>query len=328
MDSGPKQKKKLRSLPFFVRAEMEFLIFEQHFFFEISKIWLFLNVTQMKIEFLSNIPLTILGGSPLWIKSSQSLLFVDILGKSVSCFCSKSGTTLTMTFEQLVGFAIPTTRTKKDQVILLVGLENKIVEIDLSDQQILRTVLLIPEKFYSKGMRFNDGKCSPDGELFVGLVHSKWREGNRGFFLKLIHSRAPDIESELSKSMLKNILPREGIHFPSGTAWLGPDTLFLVDSAENEITRLTFVGVDGIEIVTKRVSERKLIYKLPQPSIDLGYVLSGMTIDSKGKLWIALYGAGCILRIDPTSGQEVFRLHLDLKTPTSCTFGADIFLSF
>jgi sugar lactone lactonase YvrE len=277
----------------------------------------------MKIEVLTNIPLTKLGGSPLWIKSSQSLVFVDILGKSVSCFCPKSDMTLTMTFEQYVGFAVPTSRTKKDQLILLVGLENKIVEIDLTDQQILRTVLFIPEKFYSKGMRFNDGKCSPDGELFVGLMHTKWREGNRGFFFKLIHgiTHSTDSESGLPKSMLKNILPRDGVHFPNGTAWLGPDTLFLVDSAENEITRLTFVGVDGIEIATKRISERKLIYKLPQSSIDLGYVLSGMTIDSKGKLWIALFGAGCILRIDPTSGQEVFRLHLEVKTPTSCTFG-------
>ncbi len=277
----------------------------------------------MKIDILTEAPRSVLGESPLWCKVTQSLLFIDILGKSVHNFYPKSGLTQSMSFDQLVGFATPSSKSKKDQLIVLVGLENKIVELDMAEQQIIRTVLIVPEKYYLKGMRFNDGKCSPEGELFAGFMHTKWREGNRGYFFKIIQgiSSNADGSSHSPKSMLKNILPREGVHLPNGTAWLGNDTMFLVDSAENEITRLTFAALDGVSVTSKRVVERKLIYKLPQQSIELGYLLDGMTIDSKGKLWVALCGAGCILRIDPTTGQEVFRLHLDVKNPTSCTFG-------
>lgn len=280
----------------------------------------------MKIEVVSNAPQTSLGESPLWCKITQTLLYIDILGKKVHNYCPKTGETQTMQFEQSVGFAVPTSRSKKDQLIVLVGLENKIVELDLSVQHILRTVLHVPESIYIKGMRFNDGKCNPDGELFAGYMSTKWREGRRGYLYRVIQgvpaNSSADGSAGMPKSVLKNVLPREGIHLPNGTAWLGNDTMFLIDSAENEVTRLLFAPIEGgLDSTAKRVTERKLIYKLPQQSIDLGYMLDGMTIDNKGKLWVALCGAGCVLRIDPATGQEVFRLHLDVKYPTSCTFG-------
>jgi sugar lactone lactonase YvrE len=44
-------------------------------------------------------------------------------------------------------------------------------------------------------------------------------------------------------------------------------------------------------------------------------------VDSVGGLWIALSGAGRVVRINPTTGQVDFIIHLPVKSPTSCTFG-------
>lgn len=78
---------------------------------------------------------------------------------------------------------------------------------------------------------------------------------------------------------------------------------------------------------TKRLVQKTTVYTLPQTSIDFGYVMGGMAIDYKGKLWVALCGAGMIMRIDPLTGQEMFKLHMEATRPTSVAFGELIFKS-
>lgn len=275
----------------------------------------------MKIDIVSAAPKTILGESPLWHRPTNSLIFIDILGKTVHNFYPKTGATQSMVFDQLVGFAVPTNHSRKDRLILFVGLENKIVEVDLGNQRILREVLEVPPKYYTRGMRFNDAKCSADGELYAGYMSRQWREGKEGFLFKVMQGHLPSVGNGAAPlvSVLKDVLPREGIAMPNGSAWMGNEFMFIVDSAAAEISRLEFAQMDGV--TGKRVVDRRCVYKLPEVSISAGYVMDGITIDNKGKLWVALTGAGCILRVDPATGQEVFRLHLDAKKPTSCTFG-------
>ena len=52
-----------------------------------------------------------------------------------------------------------------------------------------------------------------------------------------------------------------------------------------------------------------------------GIVLDGMTIDSKGNLWIAHGEGSAIVCYNPTTGKELQRVELPVKRPTSCTFG-------
>jgi hypothetical protein len=54
------------------------------------------------------------------------------------------------------------------------------------------------------------------------------------------------------------------------------------------------------------VESSKVVYKLPAEDTQRGHRMEGMTIDCKFKLWVALNGAGCILRIDPW--KEISRL--------------------
>src|SRR5690606_22453866 len=48
----------------------------------------------------------------------------------------------------------------------------------------------------------------------------------------------------------------------------------------------------------------------------------GMTIDVEGNLWVALWGDGTVVCVDPGSGRELERVEVEGATQTSaCTFG-------
>jgi sugar lactone lactonase YvrE len=48
----------------------------------------------------------------------------------------------------------------------------------------------------------------------------------------------------------------------------------------------------------------------------------GMTIDTDGFLWIALFNASKVIRIDPETGETTFEVIVpNAKQVTSCTFG-------
>ena len=47
------------------------------------------------------------------------------------------------------------------------------------------------------------------------------------------------------------------------------------------------------------------------------------TVDAQGFLWIAISGAGQVVRVDPASGATDLVVQLPVKSPTSCTFGGD-----
>lgn len=53
-------------------------------------------------------------------------------------------------------------------------------------------------------------------------------------------------------------------------------------------------------------------------------LIKGITLDSQGRLWAALGGAGQVVCIDPRSGQQVLTVDLPVNDPTSCTFGGPL----
>ena len=47
----------------------------------------------------------------------------------------------------------------------------------------------------------------------------------------------------------------------------------------------------------------------------------GMAADEEGLLWVAMWGGGCVIRVDPTSGREVSRVHVPAPLTSSVAFG-------
>ncbi|HMH31670.1 MAG TPA: SMP-30/gluconolactonase/LRE family protein, partial [Puia sp.] len=49
----------------------------------------------------------------------------------------------------------------------------------------------------------------------------------------------------------------------------------------------------------------------------------GMTIDTEGMLWIALWDGWKVVRYNPYTGKELLQIRLPVSRVTSCVFGGD-----
>lgn len=257
-----------------------------------------------------NAPKCILGDSPRWCEDTQTLIYVDICGKSVHNYNPVTGVTQSMNFDQQVGFAIPTVSTKKDSLFLYVGLEDRIVEVDMTRNKKLSVIAQVPSQYYREQTRFNDAECTPEGILYAGFMHCKWREGFKGNVFQL----------PLGNGLLTSIFTKgDPVHVPNGFVWLDKVTLYLVDSNSSEIWEMKF----DEQMPTKLV-KRHVVFTLADPFHLAGHMLDGMTMDSTGCLWVAVTGGGYIIRVDPRTGTELARIKMPFKKPTALVFGESL----
>lgn len=54
----------------------------------------------------------------------------------------------------------------------------------------------------------------------------------------------------------------------------------------------------------------------------------GMTVDADGKLWVAVYGGGAIVQMDPETQTELMKIEMPVLCPTSMAFGGIITSNF
>lgn len=273
------------------------------------------------IEKLNDLPPCLLGESPRWLVNTKSLVYIDILSKSVFIHNSVSGKTDSMVFDQAVGFALPSSEPSK----FCVGLEDSIVYVDWDVKQIIGVTAAVPSSIYKSGMRFNDGECNPRGELFAGYMHSQWRDGHSGhlFYLSPVPSSIDCAsENEQPKALVSVFSEEEPVHLPNGSVWLDNQTQFFIDSKHNVIYRLDYnIDSNTAGSTRLRLVGRTVVYSLSEAWREQGGMMDGMAIDDENLLYVAVTNAGCILRIDPASGQEVSHINLPCKKPTACCFG-------
>lgn len=55
--------------------------------------------------------------------------------------------------------------------------------------------------------------------------------------------------------------------------------------------------------------------------ISIAALPDGMTVDATGKIWVALFGGGCIVQIDPETQTELMTVEVPALCPTSVVFG-------
>jgi hypothetical protein len=64
------------------------------------------------------------------------------------------------------------------------GGDRGVYEVHVTERKYGQLVAQTPDQHGVEGLRFNDGKASPEGVLVVGRMHAKWREGYRGRLYK------------------------------------------------------------------------------------------------------------------------------------------------
>uniref|UniRef100_A0ABI7W864 Regucalcin n=1 Tax=Felis catus TaxID=9685 RepID=A0ABI7W864_FELCA len=64
-------------------------------------------------------------------------------------------------------------------------------------------------------------------------------------------------------------------------------------------------------------ANRRSVYKLEKEE----QIPDGMCIDAEGKLWVACYNGGRVIRLDPETGKRLQTVKLPVDKTTSCCFG-------
>lgn len=142
--------------------------------------------------------------------------------------------------------------------------------------------------------RFNDGKADAAGRFWVGTANAKWRA---------------DCTLWRYDGAFVPVLP--GVTMSNGLGW-SPDgrTFYYVDTGTLCLDAFDCAPDGGL-------SRRRTLLRLPA-----GHLPDGLSVDAAGRIWLALWGGGCVLCVTP-DGRVDRRLDLPVPLVTSCAFGGD-----
>jgi sugar lactone lactonase YvrE len=229
-----------------------------------------------------------LGEGPVWVAAAQTLFWVDVYNHRVHQFDPASGKDRYFNAGDVVGALAPA---GPDQLIIAQRHSLAFLNTQTGDIQ-----PLVQLDFPSPSdTRCNDGKCDPQGRFWIGTC-----SGTPG--AAALYRYDPDGTVQTMET---------GLTISNGLGW-SPDstTFYLTDSAVHKIYAYDFEPDAGV------IRNRRVLIDLSAEAVEP----DGLTIDSQGNIWSALWGGWAIACFAPT-GQEIGRIKMPVPRPTSLTFG-------
>jgi sugar lactone lactonase YvrE len=238
---------------------------------------------------------TKLGEGAVWDHESARLLWVDIVKGKIFHYDWSSGVNKHVDLRQSVGTVVPHTG---DSVVA--ALSKGVCVIDLGSGRVTK-FLGNPERDEPEN-RWNDGKCDPHGRLWVGSMNT-FCAGRTG----ALYSVSKD--GEWAKHVT-------GVGISNGLVWSSEGrTFWYIDTIDGTIDAFDYTAGTGA-IANRRTAVRIDTSKDGHPD--------GCCIDSQDRIWVAMWGGGCVICYDPATGRELMRLHVPGATQvTSCALGGE-----
>ncbi len=147
--------------------------------------------------------------------------------------------------------------------------------------------------------RFNDGKCDPQGRFWVGTMGRDEPTGS-------LYRIDPGFE-------VTEIL--NGIRVSNGLCWdERRGRFYYIDSRTEAIDAFDWDPGSGT------ISGRRTVARLPVGETG---VPDGMTIDTEGRLWVAVFGGYGVHCIDPDAGRSLEKVTVPVPKTTACWFGGE-----
>jgi sugar lactone lactonase YvrE len=247
-----------------------------------------------------------LGEGPAWDAKTQTLYWVDILGKRIHAY--QDGRDEFTQLDELVGCVAP-----RRNGGLVAALHASFVTLRRAQGDALGGRVErdgIPLAEYHSALqkiasvtepatnRFNDGKCDPAGRLLAGTMDMG--ESNPSGFLYSLEAGKPP----------RKLL--EGITISNGLAW-SPDykIFYYIDTPTRQVRAFDY------DLDTGDISNPRVAVEIP-PS--MGWP-DGMTSDMEGRLWIALWGGARVSRWNPATGKLEAEVAVPALQSSACVFG-------
>lgn len=234
----------------------------------------------------------LLSEGPLWDDVRAELIWVDILGSRFHrAGLGRHGRLEmvdTIEMDRHVGAVVPAVG---GGYVLAAGLGFLFVEED-------GTVRELAQPAAGAGdVRMNDGACDRRGRFWAGTMAYDESPG-AGSLYRL----------ELDGSCTTVL---DGLTISNGIGW-SPDgsTMYLADSGTGRVEAMAFDEASGA------LGERRALICIESPDM----APDGLTVDSEGGIWVALWGGGALRRYQP-DGRLNLSVELPVAKPTSCAFG-------
>lgn len=162
--------------------------------------------------------------------------------------------------------------------------------------------------------RFNDGKCDLLGRLWAGTMGPEGAPGDVKRHQGSMYFCRQNLEDD--KIALADA-KFDQIDISNGLDW-SPDgkVMYYIDSFTRKVEAFDFDASSG------SLSNRRTVFDLKANGYN-GFP-DGMTIDTRGHLWVACFGSSEVLEINPMSGGKCeSRISFDglASRITSCAFG-------
>jgi sugar lactone lactonase YvrE len=246
-----------------------------------------MNVTRAEVVFPYR---STLGEGSVWDCERGCLYWVDIYDNKVFQFDPRRRANLAYDVGANVGTVVVAREGE-----LLLALRDEIAWLDLATGELHS---LIAPTAPAPGIRFNDGKCDPTGRFWVGTMVEAGAPGAGSLYC---------LEPDLSISVKLT-----GLTISNGLGWR--DTAFYhIDTPSQHIRRFDYDEVSGSIENPTLVAD----FTAERGSPD------GMCVDEQGMLWVALWGGGRVVRIDPATGTSDFSVDVAATNVTSCAFGGE-----
>ena len=231
---------------------------------------------------------TLLGEGTLWVKSLNSIFFVDIKKKKIFILNTKNQRKRIVKVNKEIGFL---SHVKKS--IFILGLKGELRIVDLKSKKKIKSIIIEKEKPLN---RLNDGKTDPRGRLWFGSMDNLERNIKSGSLYCL------DNNFKLTKVDSNYMIT-------NGPAFIDTKNFFHTDSRKKIIYK--------IKIDNNLNIKRKKIFKKFSKSYGSP---DGMTIDCLNNLWVCHFGGACI-SVFSKKGKKIHKIKLPAKNITNCTFG-------
>lgn len=230
-----------------------------------------------------------LGEGAIWNPHTSELAFIDIEKGLFFRYNPLSDSLIRYSIGSKTGTVVPVAPVGGYALATQQG----IIYISENSQPI---TLVHPET--NPQIRYNDGKCDPSGRFYVGTMALNGQKGSGTLFV---------IDSALR---YKPVI--QGVSISNGIVWNADgQLLYYIDTPTRKVTEYRVNQSDGtLTYIRDAIT-------IPD---SLGHP-DGSTIDSKGNIWIAMWGGASVTCWDPVTGELKQLIPVPAKNVTSCAFG-------
>lgn len=158
-------------------------------------------------------------------------------------------------------------------------------------------ITYLPPVWSSTAIRMNEGGCDPDGRFYCGSMAYDQRPGAASLY---------QLDRDLSvHTVLTEVTISNGLEWsPDGSR------AYYNDTPTHRISVFDYGAQSGL-------TNRRTFAEIPDDGNP-----DGLTVDSEGGVWTAIFGSGCVHRYGPDGVLDEV-VEVPARQVTACTFGGE-----